>query len=150
MIQDGPSVNPEQWLAQYDETLKQAAADAERTDEALKQVGGTATSPDGNITVRVNASGATTDLVLRPGVRGLEPDQLARSIMQTTQQAQGDVSAKVVDTMREFIGEGDALEFVKSHLPQPVPADEPAAPPIGRHDTRGDDDYFDNPPDLIK
>jgi DNA-binding protein YbaB len=146
MIQDGPSVNPEQWIAQYDETLKQAAANAERTDKALKQVGGTATSPDGDITVRVNASGATTELVLRPGVRDIEPEQLARLIMRTTQQAQADVGEKVVETMREFIGEGDALEFVKSHLPRtPEPQE-----PLGRRDARGDDDYFDNPPDLIK
>jgi hypothetical protein len=97
--------------------------------------------------VRVNASGATTELVLRPGVRGMEPEQLARLIMRTTQQAQGDVSAKVVETMREFMGEGEGLEFVKSHLPQPAPVQEQ---PIGRRDTRADDDYFDSPPDLIK
>ncbi|TCO58200.1 YbaB/EbfC family nucleoid-associated protein [Actinocrispum wychmicini] len=144
MIQDGPS---EQWIAQYDETLKQAAADAQATDLALRQVGGAATSPDGEVVVRVNASGATTDLVLRPGVRGLEPEQLARLILRTTQQAQADVGQKVVETMREFLGEGDALEFVKSQVPV-VP--EPVEEPIGRRDDRADDDYFDNPPDLIK
>jgi DNA-binding protein YbaB len=147
MIQDGPSVNPEQWLAQYDETLKQAAANAERTEKALKQVGGSATSPDGDVTVRVNASGATTELVLRAGVRSMEPEQLARLIMRVTQQAQGEVGQKVVETMREFMGEGDGLEFVKSHLPQAEPVGQP---PIGRGDSRPDDDYFDNPPELIK
>ena len=146
MIQEGPSAGPEQLLAQYDETLKQAAANAERTDKALKQVGGSATSPDGDITVRVNASGATTELVLRPGVRAIEPEQLARLIMRTTQQAQADVGAKVVETMREFLGEGEALEFVKSHVPKTTPVDEP----LGGRDARPDDDYFDNPPDLIK
>jgi DNA-binding protein YbaB len=151
MIQDGPLVNPEQWLAQYDETLKQAAANAERTDKALKQIGGTASSPDGQVTVRVNAGGATTELVLRPGVRDIEPEQLARLIMRTTEQAQADVGAKVVETMREFVGEGDALEFVKSHLPKvSEPAEPPATAPLGRRDIRVDDDYFDNPPDLIK
>lgn len=144
MIQDGPS---EQWIAQYDETLKQAAANAQRTDQALREVGGSATSPDGEVTVRVNASGATTDLVLRPGVRGIEPEQLARVILRTTREAQADVGQKVVETMREFMGEGDALEFVKSQVPV-LP--EPDAEPIGKRDTRGDDDYFDNPPDLIK
>jgi DNA-binding protein YbaB len=147
MIQDGPSVDPEQLIAQYDETLKQAAANAQRTEQALKEVGGVASSPDGDVTVRVNASGATTELVLRPGVRGMEPEQLARLIMRTTQQAQGDVSAKVVETMREFMGEGEGLEFVKSRLPEPAPV---AEPPLGRQDVRPDDDYFDNPPDLIK
>src|SRR5262249_28116100 len=137
----------EQWIAQYDEKLKQVAADAQRTDEALRQVGGSATSPDGDVTVRVNASGATTDLVLRPGVRGVEPEQLARLILRTTQQAQAELGQKVVETMREFIGEGDALEFVKSQVPVAPPAEKE---PLGSRDTRADDDYFDSPPDLIK
>jgi DNA-binding protein YbaB len=148
MIQDGPSVNPEQLLARYDETLKQAAASAERTEQALRQIGGEASSPDGLVTVRVNASGATTGLELRPGVRGMEPGELGRLILRTTQQAQGEVGTKVVETMREFMGEGEGLEFVKSRVPQPVAAEEapPAAP---RRDTRADDDYFENPPDVI-
>jgi DNA-binding protein YbaB len=146
MIQDGP-LNPEQWLAQYDETLKQAAAKAEQTDQALRQVGGSATSPDGQVTVRVNASGATTELVLRPGVREIEPEQLARLIMRVTQQAQADVSGKVIDTMREFVGEGEALDFVRSRMPVADVQDEQ---PLQKRDTRADDDYFDNPPELIK
>jgi DNA-binding protein YbaB len=148
MIQDGPSVDPEAMIARYDEKLKQVAADAERTDQALRQVGGSATSPDGQVTVRVNASGATADLVLRAGVRQLEPERLAQLILRTTEQAQADVSTKVVDTMREFLGEGEALEFVKSHLPQPV-SGQPDEP-LGRPDSRRDDDYFDNPPELIQ
>ncbi len=148
MIQDGPSVNPEQLLARYDETLKQAAASAERTGEALRQIGGEASSPDGLVTVRVNASGATTGLELRAGARGMDPEELARLILRTTQQAQGDVGTKVVETMREFMGEGEGLEFVKSHLPQPVAAEE-APPAPQRRDARADDDYFDNPPDVI-
>jgi DNA-binding protein YbaB len=146
MIQDGP-LNPEQWLAQYDETLKQAAAKAEQTDQALRQVGGSATSPDGQVTVRVNASGATTELVLRPGARDVEPEQLARLIMRVTQQAQADVSGKVIDTMREFVGEGEALDFVRSRMPVADVQDEQ---PLQKRDTRADDDYFDNPPELIK
>jgi DNA-binding protein YbaB len=146
MIQDGP-LNPEQWLAQYDETLQKAAAKAEQTDQALRQIGGSATSPDGNVTVRVNASGATTELVLRPSVRDVEPEQLARLIMRVTQQAQADVSGKVIDTMREFVGEGEALDFVRSRMPVSDVQDEQ---PLQKRDRRADDDYFDNPPDLIK
>ena len=133
-------VNPEQWLAQYDETLKQAAANAERTDKALKEIGGSATSPDGHVTVRVNASGATTELVLRQAVRDIEPEQLARLIMRTTQQAQADVGSKVVETIRSLVGEGEALEFVKSRVPH-------VSAPHG--DSRADDDYFDDPPELV-
>jgi hypothetical protein len=50
--------------------------------------------------------------------------------------------------MRDFLGEGDALEFVKSHLPQPVTVQ--SDQPLGPSDVRRDDDYFDNPPELIQ
>lgn len=144
-------MNPEQWLDSYDESLKQLAAQAAKTDKALKEVGGAATSPDGQITVRVGASGATTGLVLRSGVRDMDHEHLARLILETTKAAQRDVGQAVVDVMQEFMGEGDALEFVKSHLPEGhQAADAEPAPAPPRSDTRPDDDYFENPPDLIQ
>lgn len=142
-------MNPEQWLAQYDETLQQAAANAARTEKALKQIGGTVTSPDGQVTVRVNASGATVELLLRTGARDVEPEQLARLIMRTTKQAQDQVAGRVIETMREFVGEGDALEFVKSHQQGATELTDENGQVVER-DTRADDDYFDNPPELIK
>lgn len=144
-------VDPEKWLAQYDEKLKQAAARAEQADKALREVGGAATSADGEITVRVNASGATEALVLRPGVRDIEPEHLARLIMETTRQAQRDVGAQVVDVMQQFVGESAALDLVKSHLPEGYTgdgADQPLSPELHR-DTRPDDEYFESPPDVV-
>ncbi|SDD28898.1 YbaB/EbfC DNA-binding family protein [Actinokineospora iranica] len=143
--------NPEQWLAQYDETLKKAAASARKADEALREVGGSATSPDGEITVRVGANGATTGLVLRPGVRDMEPEHLARVILAVTRQAQRDASAHVVAAMRDLVGDSPALEVVKAHLPQGFAGDgtdDPANLELLR-DTRGDDEYFENPPEVV-
>ncbi len=141
-------MDPEQWLAQYDDTLKNAAARAEKADKALREVGGSATSPDGEITVRVGANGATTGLVLRPGVRDLEPEQLARVILEVTRQAQRDASAKVVTAMAELLGDGAALDVVKSHQPEGFTGDGEDEP-INR-DTRPDDEYFENPPEVVK
>ncbi|MGX7825489.1 YbaB/EbfC family nucleoid-associated protein [Actinokineospora sp. 24-640] len=140
-------MKPEQWLAQYDEKLQAAAKNAQKADKALREVGGTATSPDGEVTVRVSANGATTGLVLRPGVRDMEPEHLARVVMDVTRAAQRDAAAKVVDAMRELVGEGPALEVVKSHLPEGFAGDgaeEPVSP-----DKRSDDEYFDNPPEVV-
>lgn len=145
------SIDPAKWLAQYDDKLREAAARAEKAEKALKTVGGSATSPDGEVTVRVNASGATTDLVLRPGVADLEPERLARVILETTREAQREVGAQVVDVMTKFVGEGAALEAVKEHLPEGYTGD-------GRDnvfseapkDRRPDDEYFENPPEVIK
>jgi hypothetical protein len=148
-------VDPQQWLQQYDEKLQAAAARAEQADKALREVGGSATSPDGDVTVRVSASGATTGLMLRHGVRDLEPDQLAKVIMETTRKAQRDAGAQVVEAMRDLVGESEALDVVKSYLPVGYAGDgedEPdaAPPPDMTPDTRPDDEYFDNPPDVIK
>jgi DNA-binding protein YbaB len=146
-------MDPQEWLQQYDEKLQAAAAKAERADKALREVSGSATSPDGDVTVRVSASGATTGLVLRPGVRELEPEQLARVILEVTRQAQRDVGAQVVAAMQDLVGDTPALEIVKSHLPEGYTGDvedEPAVSPELLPDTRPDDDYFDNPPEVIK
>jgi len=144
-------MDPQQWLLQYDEKLKEVAARAERAEQALQHVGGTATSPDDAVTVQVSASGVTTDLVLRSGVRELEPDQLARLIMETTRRAQRDAGAQVVETMRGLVGDTPALDVVKSKLPEGYAGDgrdEPAVPEL-RPDTRPDDEYFENPPEVI-
>jgi DNA-binding protein YbaB len=147
----GRAMDPQEWLQQYDDELKAAAAKAEQADKALREVGGSATSPDGDVTVRVSASGATTGLVLRPGVRDLEPDRLAAVILEVTRQAQRDAGRQVVEAMRGLVGDSEALEVVKSHLPEGYTGDgEDATDPALVPDTRPDDEYFENPPEVIK
>jgi DNA-binding protein YbaB len=144
-------MDPQQWLLQYDEKLKEVAARAEQAEQALDAVGGSASSPDESVTVRVSASGVTTDLVLRPGIRELEPDKLARLIMETTRKAQRDAGAQVVEAMRELVGDSPALDVVKSKLPEGYAGDGADEPDVAelRPDTRPDDEYFDNPPEVI-
>lgn len=145
-------MDPQQWLQQYDEKLKAAAARADAADKALREVGGSATSSDGDVTVRVSASGATTGLVLRPGVRDVEPEQLARVILETTRAAQRDAGAQVVEAMKGLVGDTPALEVVKSHLPEGYAGDgEDTKDDVElQPDTRPDDEYFENPPEVIK
>ncbi|MCP2300734.1 YbaB/EbfC family nucleoid-associated protein [Actinokineospora globicatena] len=143
-------MNPEQWLAQYDETLQRTAASAQKAEKALREVGGSATSADGDVTVRVSAAGVTTDLVLRPGVRELEPEQLARVILEVTRQAQRDAGARVVAAMEELVGDSSALDVVKSFLPQGYSGDAADGPVAAKpRAKRSDDDYFDNPPEVV-
>jgi DNA-binding protein YbaB len=145
-------MDPDKWFAQYDEKLKAAAASADKAEKALRTVGGSATSQDGEVTVRVTASGALSDLVLRPGARDFEPEHLARVILETSRAAQRDVGQQVVDVMTEFVGEGAALEAVKEYLPEGFADDGKDKPLdlVAHRDKRPDDDYFDNPPEVIK
>jgi DNA-binding protein YbaB len=145
-------MDPDKWFAQYDEKLQAAAASANKAEKALRTVGGSATSQDGEVTVRVTASGALSDLVLRPGARDFEPEHLARVILETSRAAQRDVGQQVVDVMTEFVGEGAALEAVKEYLPEGFTSDGKDKPldVVAQRDTRPDDEYFDSPPEVIK
>lgn len=146
-------MEPDQWLAQYGEKIEQAKRNAAQAESQLGGVGGSATSPDGLITVSVNAAGALTDLILRPQLRGEDPERISGAIMTAVAQAQRAAAGKVVEIMTEFVGESPALEFVKSKMPNGYSGDDADAvepePELQRRDTRPDDDYFTNPPDVM-
>lgn len=131
-------MDPEQWLAEYDKRLNEIAARAKEASEQVRQVGGTATSPRGEVTVTVSAAGTLEDLTLTPAARGLESDELARLILDTTKAARHAVGAQIAGITTEFFGEGPALDVIKQHLPAGVP--------VIRY--RTDDDYFANPPEI--
>ncbi|WP_033443357.1 YbaB/EbfC family nucleoid-associated protein [Saccharothrix sp. NRRL B-16314] len=146
-------MEPDQWLAQYGEKIEQAKRNAAQAESQLGGVGGSATSPDGLITVSVNAAGALTDLILRPQLRGEDPERISGAILTAVAQAQRAAAGKVVEIMTEFVGESPALEFVKSKMPNGYSGDDADAvepePELQRRDTRPDDDYFTNPPDVM-
>jgi hypothetical protein len=133
-------MDPEQWLAQYDKRLTAVAERAKEAGERLRQVGGTASSPRGEIEVRVDAGGALEDLTLTPAARTLEADELARLILDTTRRARHAVSAQIAGISTRYFGEGPALEVIKQYLPAGVPATEEPQ----------DDDYFANPPEITR
>jgi hypothetical protein len=131
-------MDAEQWLAQYDERIARIATQAKEAGERLRKVGGTASSPRGEVTVRVGTGGTLQDLTLTPAARALESDELARLIVDTTRRAQQSLGAQVVGITSECFGDGPAIEVIKQHLPGAVPV-------RGRRD---DDDYFTNPPEI--
>lgn len=128
-------MDPEQWLAQYDKRLTEIAARAKEAGARVRQVGGTATSPRGEVEVRVGASGVLEDLTLTPAARTLEADDLARLILDTTRKARHAVSAQIADISTTYFGDSPAFEVIKQHLPAGVPMAK----------DRDDDDYFANP-----
>jgi hypothetical protein len=128
-------MDSEQWLAHYDKRLTEIATRAKEAGEQVRQVGGTATSPRGEVAVRVGASGVLEDLTLTPESRTLESDELARLILDTTRRARHAVSVQIVGISTKYFGEGPALDVIKQHLPAGVPVIK----------DRDDDDYFANP-----
>nr|WP_218889336.1 YbaB/EbfC family nucleoid-associated protein [Saccharopolyspora hordei] len=127
-------------MADYDERLARAAADAKAANESLRQMSATVTSPRGEITVQVGPSGAMEDIRLTPAARAMEAEKLAQLILTTSQEAQRKVGAQVVEIMTEYVGEGPALDFVRANMP-PAAGVEPGARSGGDED----DDFFDGP-----
>ncbi|GAA1988646.1 YbaB/EbfC family nucleoid-associated protein [Amycolatopsis minnesotensis] len=135
-------MDPTEWLRNYQKTLARASANAKAASENLSQVGGTATSPRGEVAVEVGPSGALESLDLTPASRALEAEQLAQLILATARQAQRAAGARVVEIMTDYVGEGPALEVVKRNLPGSPAEDGP------RPDDREDDQYFIDPPEI--
>ncbi|WP_158844084.1 YbaB/EbfC family nucleoid-associated protein [Saccharothrix deserti] len=113
-------MDPAQYLADYDDRLTRAATGAQAASASLRQAGGTATSPRGEVAVTVSAGGALDDLRLTPAARALEADQLARLIMTTARQAQREAGAQVAAIMTEHFGEDAALRLVAHSTPPEV------------------------------
>ncbi|SEQ22303.1 Conserved DNA-binding protein YbaB [Lentzea xinjiangensis] len=146
-------INPDQWLAQYGARIEQAKQQAEQARDQLGGVGGSASSPDGLITVTVNATGVLTGLQIKPEARGMDPSEIASAVLAASAKAQRDASGRVVQIMTDFVGDSLALEFVKAQMPNGYAGDgtdeEEPKSELERKDTRPDDEYFTNPPDVM-
>ncbi|MFD4668944.1 YbaB/EbfC family nucleoid-associated protein [Lentzea sp. NPDC058450] len=89
---------------------------------------GEASSPDGLVRARVDAGGMLTGLFLAPGVRQLDPRELAALITSVTQQAAAGPRAAVRRNYEQLQNEG-VLKQMPSLLPEPVVA---PPPPVRR------------------
>lgn len=134
-------VEPAQWLADYNKQLANTAAAAQAVSAELANVSGQASSPRGEVEVRVTASGALADLHLTPGARKLEAEQLAQLILSTVREAQQRATARMTEIMTGYLGDSPALEAIKRNAPigEPAPVSAPS-----------DDDYFADTPGVIQ
>lgn len=136
------TVEPAQWLADYNNQLANTAAAAQAVGAELAGVSGQANSPRGEVEVRVTASGALADLRLTPGARKLEAEQLAQLILSTAREAQQRATARMTEIMTGYLGESAALDAIKYNAPagtEPTPVSAPS-----------DDDYFAAAPGVIQ
>ncbi|MGC7101725.1 YbaB/EbfC family nucleoid-associated protein [Amycolatopsis lurida] len=143
-MSEGNTVDPARWLADYQRDLERLDATARAVESNLRQVGGAATSPRGEVSVSVGVSGALEGLRLTASARSLDADQLAQLILATARQAQRVAGAQVVEIMTEYTGEDPALELIKRNL---AAAEKPAEAPTPVDD---DDYFFSNPPEISR
>ena len=113
-------MDPAQWLADYQERLERVAYSARSASASLAEVGASATSSRGEVTVTVNAAGVLGDVALTPAARKLDVDTLAMLIVGTAREAQRLASARMTEVMASYLGESDALHQITSHQPEAV------------------------------
>ncbi|MGU3582716.1 YbaB/EbfC family nucleoid-associated protein [Rhodococcus sp. C26F] len=95
----------------------------ERTVERLSAVRGTASSPDGRVTARVDGSGALEGLELAEPIGGTDPRELAAVILATVHEAARQAAAarvSAMDELRAALDASDAGPVAVGHHPVTV------------------------------
>jgi DNA-binding protein YbaB len=144
-------------LARRIEAIDTAAADnrlrAEsyrQMTEDLKAVDGTATSPDGLVTVVTGPGGVLKSITFSDAVRTVAPATLSAAVMHTVAKAQADVARTQADVVRRGLGSTELLDRVLSEEERlfgderprdPGPA--PVVPQAGAHRRQDHDDFDD-------
>lgn len=147
------------------EAIDNANADNQRRAEAyrqmeseLKTVEGTATAPDGVVTVVASAGGEITGLTFGDRARTIEPSALSATVMHTIAAARADAVRRQAEVVRRGLGETSLLDKVLDtdrklfgDRPPPEPGPAPAlgeqvrpgtASAGGRRRRRDDDEFF--------
>jgi DNA-binding protein YbaB len=91
-------------LAAWKGRIDQLAADTQAMSDRLQQLRVTARDEHGMVEVTIDTSGALTDLRLGRRIQQIEPEAVARAIMQTIGEARGVVADRSKEILAETIG----------------------------------------------
>ncbi|RZS36846.1 YbaB/EbfC DNA-binding family protein [Herbihabitans rhizosphaerae] len=110
-------IDIEREIAALDERMARAGERAEQRVASLGKLSGTASSPDGTITVEVEPGGLLSDLRLSPAALAQGSDSLARNITalvdKATKRAGGALHKALAPTMSpEAVREIESLGYV--------------------------------------
>jgi hypothetical protein len=126
---------------------RQRAESYRQLTEELKGVDGTATSPDGVVTVVAGPGGVLRSITFSDTVRSLAPHALSTTVMHTVARAQAAVARAQADLVRRGLGSTELLDRVLAedhrmfgdHQPH-----DPGPAPTGPAGTRRADDLDDD------
>src|SRR4051812_17254078 len=104
----GCLVDPNQVVASYEQEVAAVAARAEEAKDRIKNLTGTATSPDGAVTVTVGGAGALQSVSFGPRADELPKERLAEAIMAAARRAQAQASQRILEIMEPLVGEDSA------------------------------------------
>jgi DNA-binding protein YbaB len=113
------------WVSSYLRRAEETEAMAEEAKSRLAQVAAQLSSPDGAVTLTVNASGALQTLQFGSAAERMSRDQLAGSVLATARQAQAQAAQQVAAAMSPLLGQDSAaMDFLRQQIPG---AEEPDA-----------------------
>lgn len=96
--------------------------------EQLRQVEGSAISPDGVVSVVAKPGGTISSVTFTDDVREAEPDRLSALVTHTIAAAQADTARRQAEIVRENLGDDELLDHVLSQ-DQQIFGDEPPSDP---------------------
>ncbi|GAA5111258.1 YbaB/EbfC family nucleoid-associated protein [Haloechinothrix salitolerans] len=148
---------PAERLLRRIEAIDTAAADNRRRTESyqrmsaeLAEVTGTATSPDGVVTVVTDAAGTVKDIQFTEATRTVSPAALSASVVHTIASARAAAARSQAEVVRRGLGDTtlldrvldeDATLFGDRRPPDPGPPPVPRPEPRVSSDDDADDDY---------
>ncbi|MCE6995567.1 YbaB/EbfC family nucleoid-associated protein [Saccharothrix sp. S26] len=125
---------------------------AERYQQLQHRVDGvriSATSPNGVVTVTVDADGALVDAKFTDQLVRTTPDELSRQLLAAAKQAKAQITSRVREIAGDTLGE-DGAERIAGYYAQkfagpgePEPRTEPSRRARTDHDDFGEDSVFD-------
>jgi hypothetical protein len=138
-------MEPDSWVEQYQREAAERLGRAQGLKEDLAAATGSASSPRGEVRLTVGPGGNLIDIEFNAKVAHLAPAELAKLVLRTAKQAHHQAGQAMMEVMRPMIGDGDAMDFLKTQLPPEPPTEEPNAfttrptRESGRGLPRGDD-----------
>jgi hypothetical protein len=126
--------DPEDFLTDWQHRVEQQTAQTTELSRRMRDVRATASAPGGQITVTVDHAGGLSDLELTPRALRLTPDELARTILDTSRRAQAHLTARMNELVTDIYGEGsDTAGFIgeayaEQFPPPPEDEDDQAQP----------------------
>lgn len=117
-----PNLRPGEDLEYYlERQAGQMQEQASALQEAFAAAAATVTSPDGTVTVTLAPNGALSNIQLGRRACSLGEARLTMTIMATVREAQSRTARAVTSAVESIVGNGEAVEMMKSFLP-PEPA----------------------------
>lgn len=121
-------MNPEQMIADLESKAQQLQQRSQQMQEQIQHASSTITSPNEVVTVRVAPNGALQHIEFSPTAMRLTHVQLSQLVMQTVQKAQVQAAEQVASIVEPEFGGTEAMDFLRSFIPQQEEEEPPPAP----------------------